>query len=69
MQYIKVRRSDLEKVSCEFMLMCLDINIRNFFTLLDKKEIKSKYWEKSNTWKQKKGTEWNLSYECVRNSV
>ena len=67
MQYIRVRRRGLEKVSCEFMMMCLGINIRKYFTLLDKKEIKSKYWEKSNNLKtekfpyvkqkQKKGTE------------
>lgn len=54
MQYIRVRRRGLEKVSCEFMMMCLGINIRKYFTLLDKKEIKSKYWEKSNNLKTEK---------------
>ena len=67
MQYVRIRRRGLEKVSCEIMLMCLGINIRKYFTLLDSKEIKSKYWEKSNNLKterfpfvkqkQKKGTE------------
>ena len=66
MQYVRIRRRGLEKVSCEIMLMCLGINIRKYFTLLDSKEIKSKYWEKSNNLKaerfpfvkqkQKKGT-------------
>lgn len=54
MQYIRVRRQGSEKVSCEFMMMCLGINIRKYFTLLDKKEIKSKYWEKLNNLKAEK---------------
>lgn len=48
MQYVRIRRRGLEKVSCEIMLMCLGINIRKYFTLLDSKEIKSNYWEKPN---------------------
>ena len=34
--------------------MCLGINIRNFFTLLNGEKIKSNYWEKSNTLKPEK---------------
>lgn len=34
--------------------MCLGVNIRKYFTLLDNKEIKSKYWEKSNNLKAEK---------------
>lgn len=54
MQYVRIRRRGLEKASCEIMLMCLGINIRKYFTLLDSKEIKSKYWEKSNNLKSEK---------------
>lgn len=54
MHYVRIRRRGLEKVSCEIMLMCLGVNIRKYFTLLDNKEIKSKYWEKSNNLKAEK---------------
>ena len=54
MHYIRIRRRGLEKVSCEIMLMCLGVNIRKYFTLLNDKEIKSKYWEKSNNLKAEK---------------
>lgn len=47
MQYIRIRRRGMERVSCEIMLMCLGRNIRKLFTFLDKQEIKSKYWEKT----------------------
>lgn len=43
MQYVRIRRRGMEKVSCKIMLMCLDRNIRNFFTLLDNDKIKSNY--------------------------
>lgn len=45
MQYVRIRRRGMEKVSCEIMLMCLGRNIRKLFTLLDSQEIKNKYWE------------------------
>ena len=32
MQYIRIRRRGLDKVSCEIMLMCLGRNIRKLFT-------------------------------------
>lgn len=46
MQYIRIRRRGIDKVSCEIMLMCLGRNIRKFFTLLNNNEIKSHYWKK-----------------------
>lgn len=54
MQYIRIRRRGIEKVKCEIMLMCLGRNIRKFFTLLDKGEIKSNYWEKPSNLKSEK---------------
>jgi transposase len=54
MQYIRIRRRGIEKVSCEIMLMCLGRNIRKFFTLLDSNKIKSNYWEKPSNLKPEK---------------
>ena len=54
MQYVRIRRRGIDKVSCEIMLMCLGRNIRKYFTLLNSKVIKSKYWEKSNSLKAEK---------------
>lgn len=54
MQYVRIRRRGMEKVSCEIMLMCLGRNIRKFFTLLDNNQIKSNYWERSNNLKKEK---------------
>lgn len=49
MNYVRIRRRGIKKVSCEIMLMCLGRNICKFFTLLDykenNKEIKSNYWK------------------------
>ena len=44
MQYTRTRRRGLEKVSCEFMLMCLGVNIRKYFSILDGKKLKDNYW-------------------------
>lgn len=52
MQYVRIRRRGMDKVSCEIMLMCLGRNIRKFFTLLDSDEIKSNYWEKPDNLKK-----------------
>lgn len=52
MQYVRIRRRGIEKVSCEIMLMCLGRNIRKFFTLLNSDEVKSTYWEKSSDLKK-----------------
>lgn len=52
MQYMRIRRRGIDKVSCEIMLMCLGRNIRKFFTLLDSDQIKSNYWEKPENLKK-----------------
>ena len=54
MQYVRIRRRGMEKVSCEIMLMCLGRNIRKFFTLLDSDNIKSNYWGNPNNLKKEK---------------
>lgn len=54
MQYIRIRRRGIEKVSCEIMLMCLGRNIRKFFTLLDSNKVKSNYWDKPDNLKKEK---------------
>ena len=43
MNYERIRRRGLERVSCEIMLMCLGRNVRKFFTLLNTDNIKSNY--------------------------
>ncbi len=52
MQYIRIRRRGIEKVSCEIMLMCLGRNIRKFFALLNSNQIKSTFWEKPQNLKK-----------------
>jgi len=54
MQYVRIRRRGMRKVSCEIMLMCLGRNIRKFFALLISDKIKSNYWEKSDDLKSEK---------------
>lgn len=54
MQYIRIRRRGMKKVSCEIMLMCLGRNVRKLFTLLGNDNIKSIYWEKSSNLKKEK---------------
>lgn len=54
MNYGRIRRRGLEKVSCEIMLMCVGRNIRKFFTLLDSKKIKNNYLEKPSNLKTEK---------------
>lgn len=44
--YERIRRRGLEKVSCEVMLMCLGRNIRKYFVLLNQDNVKGNYWEK-----------------------
>ena len=48
MQYVRIRRRGIEKVSSEIILICLGKNIRKFFTLLNIDEIKSLYWKKND---------------------
>lgn len=43
--YIRIRRRGMEKVGCEIMLMSLAANIRKLFSIYDKTNTKSKYWE------------------------
>ncbi len=54
MQYVRIRRRGMEKVSCEIMLMCLGRNIRKLFTFLDGQKIRSNYWEKPENLKTEK---------------
>ena len=54
MQYTRIRRRGLEKVSCEIMLMCLGVNIRKYFSSLDGKKIKSNYWNIQSNLKEEK---------------
>lgn len=54
MNYDRIRRRGLEKVSCEIMLMCLGRNVRKIFTLMEIKEIKSSYWEKTSNLKEER---------------
>ena len=54
MQYTRIRRRGLEKVSCEIMLMCLGANIRKYFSSLDGKKIKSNYWNIPSNLKEEK---------------
>ena len=44
MQYTRIRRRGLKKVSCEIMLICLGVNIRKYFSTLNGKKIKNNYW-------------------------
>ena len=44
MQYTRIRRRGLEKVSCEIMFMCLGANIRKYFAALDGNKLKDNYW-------------------------
>lgn len=54
MNYDRIRRRGLKKVSCEIMLMCLGRNIRKFFSLINNSEIKNNYWDKKNDLKKEK---------------
>ena len=45
MQYDRIRRRGIEKVKCELMLMCLGVNFRKLFSMLDNENNKSLYWE------------------------
>ena len=54
MQYTRIRRRGLEKVSCEIMLICLGANIRKYFSSLDGKKIKSNYWNIPSNLKEEK---------------
>lgn len=44
MNYDRIRRRGLKKVSAEIMLMCLGVNIRRYLASLDKNKFKSNCW-------------------------
>lgn len=54
MNYDRIRRRGLDKVSCEIMLMCLGRNVRKFLSLLDSDNVKSNYWKKNPNLKKEK---------------
>ena len=54
MQYTRIRRRGLEKVSCEIMLMCLGANIRKYFSTLDGNKLKDNYWNTPTNLKEEK---------------
>lgn len=54
MQYTRIRRRGLEKVSCEIMLICLGVNIRKYFSALNSKKLKDNYWNTPQHLKEEK---------------
>ncbi len=48
MNYERVRRRGLEKVSCEIMLMCLGVNIRRLLNSFEESRFKNNCWNKPN---------------------
>ena len=45
LQYVRMRRRGMRKVSCEIMLEAMAINIRKVFSLYGKNDIRSYYWK------------------------
>ena len=54
MNYDRIRRRGLEKVSGEIMLMCLGVNIRRYFSSLDENKFKSNCWNTPKDLKKEK---------------
>ena len=55
MNYDRIRRRGLKSVSCEFMLMCLGVNIRRYFSSLnDKNKFKKNCWKNQTTLQSEK---------------
>ena len=54
MNYERIRRRGLEKVSSEIMLMSLGVNIRRYFSALKNKKIKENYWDAPATLQSEK---------------
>ena len=48
MNYERIRRRGIEKVSCEIMLMCLGVNIRRLFKSFDDNKLKNNCWNTPN---------------------
>ena len=49
MNYERIRRRGMDKVSCEIMLMCLGVNIRRYFNSLDNNKFKNNCWNTPDT--------------------
>ena len=45
MNYERIRRRGINKVSCEIMLTCLGVNIRRYFNSLDSNKFKNNCWD------------------------
>ena len=55
MNYDRMRRRGLEKVSCEIMLMCLGVNIRRYFASINSEnKFKKNYWKTPTTLQKEK---------------
>ena len=55
MNYDRIRRRGLKSVSCEFMLMCLGVNIRRYFSSLNNKnKFKKNCWKNPTTLQSEK---------------
>lgn len=52
MNYERIRRRGINKVSCEIMLMCLGVNLRKLFNSFEKSKFKNSYWEKPKNLKK-----------------
>ena len=54
MNYDRIRRRGLKKVSVEIMLMCLGVNIRRYFSSQEQNKFKNNCWQTpSNLQKEK----------------
>ena len=49
MNYDKIRRRGLEKVSAEIMLMCLGENLRKYLASIEENRFKNNYWKVPST--------------------
>lgn len=54
MNYDRIRRRGLNKVSCEIMLMCLGVNIRRYFSSSIENKFKSNCWNTPFTLQKEK---------------
>jgi len=54
MNYDRIRRRGLDKVSAEIMLMCLGVNIRRYFSSLDDNRFKDNCWDTPKDLKKEK---------------
>ena len=52
MNYERIRRRGIDKVSCEIMLMCLGVNVRRLLNSFDENKFKSTFWEKPKNLKK-----------------